>query len=345
MLTSDFDYDLPRELIAQTPIEPRDSSRLLVFDRKSGTRTHTHFSKIGSFLNPGDLLVRNQTRVLPARIAARKKTSGGKAELLLLRNLGADVWEALVGGKRILPGDRLTLSDSVEAIILEALDSGRRIVRFEGPFLDFLMSHGQMPLPPYIHERLEDPERYQTIYARPELTGSAAAPTAGLHFTERLTNELLAMGIGIADVTLHVGLDTFQPVKEDSPEQHHIHKEWCQLDVGTAQRIIETRARGNRIVAIGTTAARTLESAAAAAIQSGSDDPVIPISGDTGIFILPSYQFRAVDAMVTNFHLPKSTLIMMVSAFADRESILSVYREAIEQHYSFFSFGDAMLIL
>lgn len=272
MLTSDFDYNLPRELIAQTPLEPRDSSRLLVLNRATGKRTHTVFSAIGDFLSPGDLLVRNQTRVLPARIFARKEKSGGKAELLLLRRISASVWETLVGGKRILPGDRLVLSDQVEALILERLDGSRGLVRFEGPFEAFLTQHGRMPLPPYIHAALDDSERYQTIYSRQDQIGSAAAPTAGLHFTARLFESLQQAGIGVADVTLHVGLDTFQPVKEESAEQHHIHQEWCELTAETARRVCETRSAGKRVIAVGTTTARTLESAAARAKEMASPD-------------------------------------------------------------------------
>ncbi|HPL57212.1 MAG TPA: tRNA preQ1(34) S-adenosylmethionine ribosyltransferase-isomerase QueA [Flexilinea sp.] len=345
MQTSDFDYYLPPELIAQTPLEPRDSSRLLVYNRKTDEITHCHFYDIGNFLEPGDLLIRNQTRVLPARIYAKKHETGGKAEILLLRRIEPDTWEALVGGKRLHEGTILDLEEGLSAEIVQDLDNSRRLIRFTGPFEDFMQKNGQMPLPPYIHKRLKDPERYQTVYSRQDLAGSAAAPTAGLHFTEELMQKLEARQIHFADVTLHVGLDTFQPVSEADPQTHRIHKEWCELSADTAKKITETRTNGHRIVAVGTTSARTLESAAQAALKAGSPDCVIPISGDTGIYILPGYEFRAVDAMITNFHLPKSTLIMMISAFTSREKILSVYQQAIDMKYRFFSFGDAMLIL
>ena len=345
MLTSDFDYNLPPELIAQTPLEPRDSSRLLVYDRKTNKIFHRHFYDIGDFLEPGDLLVRNQTRVIPARIYARKADSGGKVEILLLRRITPDTWEALVGGKRVRQGMKLALSETVKAEVLTVYDNSRRLIQFDGPFESFLQENGNMPLPPYIHETLQNPERYQTVYSKTDQTGSAAAPTAGLHFTDELMERLEKQGIHFADVTLHVGLDTFQPVNEENPETHHIHKEWCEMTAEVSRQIVETKRQGHRVIAVGTTSARTLESAAQAAKKVNSADCVVPISGDTGIFILPGYQFTAVDAMITNFHLPKSTLIMMVSAFAGRENILSVYQQAIDQKYRFFSFGDAMLIL
>ncbi len=345
MLTTDFDYFLPPELIAQTPMEPRDASRLLVYNRKTAEIFHRHFYDIGEYLNPGDLLVRNQTRVLPARIFAQKAETGGKVEILLLRRQNETDWEALVGGKRIQTGMKLILSESLCAEVIAVYDGSRRLIRFDGPFEAHLASHGKMPLPPYIHEQLTDQERYQTIYANPNQTGSAAAPTAGLHFTDELNDKLKAHGVRFADVTLHVGLDTFQPVVEDDPATHKIHTEWCELSAETAALIQETRNAGRRVIAVGTTSARTLESAAAAALSAGLDQCVVPIRGDTGIFILPGYEFRAVDGIITNFHLPKSTLIMMISAFAGRENVLSIYQQAIEMKYRFFSFGDAMLIL
>lgn len=343
MKTTDFDYNLPPERIAQTPVEPRDASRLLVYNRADGTIFHRHFYDLPEFLTSGDLLVLNQTRVLPARIYARKAETGGQVEILLLRRTGDNLWEALVGGKRVIAGKFLTLDENLRAEIVAEYEGSRRLIRFDGSLENFIRRNGQMPLPPYIHERLADPERYQTVYAKE--TGSAAAPTAGLHFTPELIGRIRESGIGLATVTLHVGLDTFQPVTEDSPEQHHIHQEWCELSVETAEKIVQTKRSGRRVIAVGTTSARTLESAAQAALAAGSADCVVPISGDTGIYILPGYEFRAVDAMVTNFHLPKSTLIMMISAFAGRETVLSLYRQAIDLEYRFFSFGDAMLIL
>lgn len=344
MKTTDFDYHLPPERIAQTPLEPRDSSRLFVYDRKTDTVSHKHFFEIGEYLNPGDLLVRNRTKVLPARVFG-KKITGGKVEILLLRRLNDSDWECLVGGKKIREGATILLSDELTATVISNTDTTRRIVRFDGPLNDFMNRNGQMPLPPYIHEKLMDQTRYQTVYANSNYTGSAAAPTAGLHFTQQLIDELTMQGVGFADVTLHVGLDTFQPVSEDDPSEHVIHKEWCELTPEVAARIVATRKSGHRIIPIGTTSARTLESAAQAAIRTGSPDPVVPIQGDTGIFILPGYEFKLADAMVTNFHLPKSTLIMMMSALVGREKILSLYETAIREEYRFFSFGDAMLIL
>lgn len=342
MKTSDFDYDLPPERIAQTPLEPRDSSRLFVYNRSTDRVEHSHFYDLPKFLQPGDLLVLNQTRVLPARIYAHKAGTGGQVEILLLRRVEENLWEVLIGGKRVTAGKTLMLSETLKAEIVENYEGSRRLIRFSGTVEEYMQANGQMPLPPYIHERLANPERYQTVYAHE--TGSAAAPTAGLHFTESLIEKIKGVGVGFATVTLHVGLDTFQPVTEDNPEQHQIHKEWCELSPETAERIIRTKRSGRRIIAVGTTSARTLESAAQAALKAGSGDCVLPFSGDTGIYILPGYQFRAVDAMITNFHLPKSTLIMMVSAFAGRQKILSLYQQAIEQEYRFFSFGDAMFI-
>ncbi len=340
MKLSEFDYNLPQERIAQTPVEPRDASRLLVLDRQTGEITHTHFYEIGRFLQPGDLLVVNRTRVMPARIYAQKVPTGGKVEILLLNRLDGDLWEAMVGGKRVKVGTRLSIQGVVEAEVEKVLDGPRRLLRFSQPVDDLLEQIGQMPLPPYIHEKLQDPARYQTVYA--DQTGSAAAPTAGLHFTPKLLATLEQAGIGLAEVTLHVGLDTFAPVTEDEVTEHHIHTEWCQLTADTAGQINRTRAAGGRVVAVGTTSVRTLETAA---LHSPVGGPISPIEGNTNLYILPGFRFQAVDAMVTNFHLPKSTLLMLVSAFAGRETILQAYQTAIEEQYRFYSFGDAMLIL
>ncbi|GAB4492278.1 MAG: tRNA preQ1(34) S-adenosylmethionine ribosyltransferase-isomerase QueA [Anaerolineales bacterium] len=334
MQTSDFDYELPEAFIAQTPAEPRDSSRLMLLRRASGQIEHHQFYEIGKFLRPGDVLVVNQTRVIPARLPARKM-SGGKAEILLLRRESERVWECLVGGKGLGEGKRLRLDDGLEAEIVASLAGSRRLVEFAEALENHLPRDGQMPLPPYIHEKLRDPERYQTVYAK--TPGSAAAPTAGLHFTPRLMDELRAQGVQFAEVTLHVGLDTFAPVTEADPREHKIHTEWRELKPETAARLNAARAAGGRVIAVGTTSARTLESAA----QSGRIEAV---SGPTDIFILPGYRFRAVDALVTNFHLPKSTLLMMLSAFAGRETMLSAYETAKREGYRFFSFGDAMLV-
>jgi len=339
MLTSDFDYHLPLERIAQTPIEPRHDSRLLVLDRKSGETREDVFNKIGRYLHPSDLLVINQTRVIPARLIARKQT-GGRVELLLLKQREAGVWEALVGGKGLRSGVRVTVENGPEVEIIEELEGSERVVRFLQPVEDRLPSIGEMPLPPYIHEKLHDPERYQTVYAR--VTGSAAAPTAGLHFTPWLMEKLQTQGICFARVTLHVGLDTFAPVNEDKPEEHRIHTEWCELTPETAEQINQTRDAGGRVIAVGTTSVRTLESAAAVSDTAGR---ITPFSGQTGLFILPGYQFKVTDAMITNFHLPRSTLLMLVSAFAGREHVLDAYQAAVERGYRFYSFGDAMLIV
>lgn len=336
MKTSDFDYPLPPEAIAQIPAEPRDSSRLLVLNRSSGKIEHRVFREVGDYLHPGDLLVLNETRVIPARIHAHK-SSGGKIEILLLRREDELTWECLVGGKGMRAGVRVSLLDGLSAEILEVLEGSRRRVRFAEPVEGHLAADGVMPLPPYIHEKLRDPERYQTVYSR--APGSAAAPTAGLHFTPGLLADLSSQGIQIARVTLHVGLDTFAPVTEDDPAQHKIHTEWCELTAQTAAQIRATRQSGGRVIAVGTTSVRTLESAA-----HGRDE-IEAFSGPTSIYILPGYRYKVVDAMITNFHLPKSTLIMMVSAFAGRETILQTYQVAIQAGYRFFSFGDAMLIL
>ncbi len=339
MRTSDFDYDLPIERIAQTPIEPRHASRLLVLQRDKPQLEHTTFWNVSDYLLPGDLLVINQTRVIPARIFAHKST-GGKIELLLLRRVDLTTWEALVGGKKVRAGTRLTLNNGPEAEVTAELEGSRRLVRFAEPVEAYLAAAGQMPLPPYIHERLTDPERYQTVYARE--SGSAAAPTAGLHFTPELMTRLEEKGVQFARVTLHVGLDTFAPVTEDDPLEHKIHTEWCELGAETAAQINRAKKRGGRIIAVGTTSVRTLESAARAA---AAGDVVGAYTGPTDLFILPGYRFHVVDAMITNFHLPKSTLLMLVSAFADRERILAAYTEAVRLNYRFFSFGDAMFII
>ena len=335
MKTSDFDYHLPPEAIAQTPAEPRDSSRLLVLNRASAQIEHKTFNQIGEYLRSGDRLVINQTRVIPARIHAHKPT-GGKIEVLLLRREDERTWECLVGGKGLVTGVRVSLQDGLSAEIVEVLEGSRRRVRFDEPVEGHLSADGEMPLPPYIHEKLRDPERYQTVYSR--TPGSAAAPTAGLHFTPRLLEELQGRGVNLTTVTLHVGLDTFAPVTEDDPSQHKIHTEWCELTPQAAEQIRATRQAGGRVIAVGTTSVRTLESAAQ------GNDQIEAFAGPTSIYILPGYQFKAVDAMITNFHLPKSTLIMLVSAFADREIILKTYQTAIQTGYRFFSFGDAMFI-
>ena len=336
MNTSDFNYHLPESSIAQTPLEPRDSSRLLVLHRDTGTLEHRIFRELGEYLRPNDLLVLNRTRVIPARIYARKPT-GGRVELLLLRRRDLLRWEALVGGKGLRLGSRVRVEDGPEALIVEMLAGSERLLLFTEPIEPYFPKVGHVPLPPYIHEKLADPERYHTVYAREP--GSAAAPTAGLHFTSRLLDELQAKGVKSAFVTLHVGLDTFAPVTEESPEKHKIHTEWCELPQETADAINQTKASGGRVIAVGTTSVRTLESAAV------GRDTISLYSGSTSIYILPGYKFKIVDAMVTNFHLPKSTLIMLVSAFAGREKILETYATAIREGYRFYSFGDAMLIL
>ena len=336
MKTSDFDYNLPESSIAQRPAEPRDSSRLLVLHRNTGEVEHRVFRDIGDYLQTGDLLVLNQTRVIPARIYARKET-GGRVELLLLRRRDEFTWEALVGGKGLRVGKQVKVEDGPRAEIIQLLDGSERLIKFSEPIEPYFSKVGNVPLPPYIHEKLSDPERYQTVYAREP--GSAAAPTAGLHFTPRLLEELQAKGVKVGYVILHVGLDTFAPVTEDDPQEHKIHSEWCELPSETADLINETKRRGGRVVAVGTTSVRTVESAAS--LQS----PVSAYLGPTSLYILPGYTFRVVDAMITNFHLPKSTLLMLVSAFAGRETMLKTYETAIEQGYRFYSFGDAMLIL
>ena len=337
MQTSDFDYDLPETSIAQTPLEPRDSSRLLILHRDSGDVEHRVFRDLSLILQPNDLLILNRTRVIPARIFARK-TTGGRVELLLLRRRDSLTWEALVGGKGLRVGSRINIEGGPEAEIVEALIGSERLVHFSESIEPYFPKIGNVPLPPYIHEKLTDPERYQTVYARE--MGSAAAPTAGLHFTPRLLDELQTKGMKIGYVTLHVGLDTFAPVTEERPEEHAIHSEWCELTQETADLIHQTKQNGGRVIAVGTTSVRTLESAA-----NRQSAIVNPFCGTTSIYILPGYPFKVVDAMITNFHLPKSTLIMLVSAFAGREKILQTYQLAIKEGYRFYSFGDAMLIV
>ena len=339
MHLSDFDYHLPPERIAQTPVEPRHASRLLVLNRANAGLEHRTFWDIGEYLHPGDLLVINQTRVIPARIFAHKPT-GGRVELLLLHRENGVIWQALVGGKRISAGMRLQMEGGPLVEILQVLEGSRRLIRFETAVEPYLERAGQMPLPPYIHTPLANPERYQTVYATQP--GSAAAPTAGLHFSPELMARLREQGVGFAQVTLHVGLDTFAPVTEENPEEHTIHTEWCEVTPAVAAQINAARQTGGRVIAVGTTSVRTLETAALHAVPG---DAVGAWSGPTGLFILPGFSFQAVDAMITNFHLPKSTLLMLVSAFASREQILSAYQVAVAQEYRFYSFGDAMLLL
>lgn len=336
-----YDFDLPEELIAQTPLLDRSASRLLTLNKQTGATEHHTFNELLSYLKPGDTLVLNDTRVIPARMFGVKKDTGAKAEVLLLKDLGEDRWEALVKpGKKLKKGSEIVFSDELTAIIEDESDMGGRVLKFsyQGIFNEILDRLGQMPLPPYIKEKLDDRERYQTVYSKHE--GSAAAPTAGLHFTKSLLQQIADMGVQITFITLHVGLGTFRPMSVERIEDHVMHEEFYMLSKETAQILNETKARGGRIIAVGTTSARTLETVAG---QIG-DGPVVETSGWTGIFIYPGYKFGLVDAMLTNFHLPKSTLVMLVSALAGREHVLAAYREAIEMRYRFFSFGDAMFI-
>ncbi len=355
MKTAEFDYDLPPELIAQEPVEPRDTSRLMVVKRESGEILHRHFYNMPDFLEWGDLLIHNKSRVIPARLFARKPT-GGQVEILLLRQRDATTWEALVGGKCVRPGLWLTLLDApdgdpidAEAEVVERGERAMRVLRFDRPALEIADEVGVTPLPPYIHKELEDAERYQTIYAHKP--GSAAAPTAGLHFTMDLLLELRDIGVQSAFITLHIGLDTFQPVHEDRIEDHQMHTEYCSLPPPVAERINQTKLEGQRVVAVGTTSVRTLETAARIAAGGEEDAPACPrqtvaaFEGETDLFIYPGFEFRAVDALITNFHLPQSTLLMLVSAFAGKDLIGRAYAEAIQKRYRFYSFGDAMLIL
>lgn len=341
MRTVDFDYELPPELIAQTPLECRDASRLLVLDRRAGTIEHSSVSQLGDFLQNGDLLVANNSRVRAARLATHKADTGGKIELLLLHPLTNGTWESLAKPARRLPvGTRLLVDDSdFEIEVIERLDDGLVHVRLDPAVAGNLDRIGTVPLPPYIHERLSDPNRYQTVYSsRP---GSAAAPTAGLHFTPELIEHLKDLGIRWTEVSLDIGLDTFRPVAVDEITNHKMHSETCRMDQATITAIAQTKATGGRIIALGTTAARTLETAG----RLWLDRAPFPFETATDIFITPGYRWQIVDGLFTNFHLPKSTLLMMVSALAGRETILAAYREAIQQRYRFFSFGDAMLIL
>ncbi|MFC2028950.1 tRNA preQ1(34) S-adenosylmethionine ribosyltransferase-isomerase QueA [Chloroflexota bacterium] len=341
MKTEEFNYDLPAEFIAQRPIEPRDRSKLMVIDKKKNTVNHRRFNELDDILAPGDLLVMNQTRVIPARIFGRKVT-GGKVEILLLRKKEEATWFGLVGGKGLRKGVTIRFDNGPECEIVDELDGSQRVIRFSQdvePFLDVI---GNTPLPPYIHEDLIDPDRYQTIFAN--IPGSAAAPTAGLHFTQELVTRLFSNNIGISFVTLHVGLDTFTPVTEEDPSNHIIHSEWCEVPIETCRKINQTQMSNGKIIAVGTTSVRTLESAAIKADFPEKGSGLTPFKGDTNLFILPGFRFRIVDAMITNFHLPRSSLIMMVSAFAGKETILQAYEIAKKQKYRFYSFGDAMLI-
>lgn len=341
MKTSDFFYDLPPELIAQTPIEQRDGSRLLTLDRETGRTEHRRFYELPELLRPGDSLILNDSRVLPARLLGQRLPGGGACEVLLLIDRGENVWECLVRpGRKLRTGARLTFGDGeLTAQVVGEEADGNRLVRFEyrGIFLEVLERLGKMPLPPYIKEELQDRERYQTVYSK--VLGSAAAPTAGLHFTPELLEQIAAQGVGIGYVTLHVGLGTFRPVKEETIEAHPMHSEFCTVPPETAELINRTRAAGGRCICVGTTSCRTLES------WAGEDGHMEPRAGWTNIYIYPGYRFKVMDGLITNFHLPESTLVMLVSAFAGREPVLTAYRQAVEERYRFFSFGDAMFIL
>ena len=340
MKVSDFDYELPSHLIAQTPAEPRDSSRLMLLDRDRGCIAHHRFHELGSFLRPGDVLVLNDTRVMPARLPATKRITAGKAEILLLRQLDAQHWLALVRGNGIRVGAELQLNDcDVAAEVIEERAQGQRLLRFSRPLQGVLEALGQTPLPPYIQTHIEDRERYQTVYSRH--TGSAAAPTAGLHFTNELLKRLQRSGVLLARCTLHIGLDTFLPLRVEDVDRHRMHSEYARLNEAAACTINSAARAGRRIIAVGTTSARTLESAAA---HASAGKHVVAFAGDTSLFITPGYRWRVVDALLTNFHLPRSTLLMMVSALAGRERVLHAYALAREQGYRFYSFGDAMFI-
>lgn len=338
---SDFYFDLPKELIAQDPLEERSSSRLLVLDRYTGAVSHHGFREVIDFLRPGDCLVLNNTKVIPARLLGEREGTGAHVEVLLLKRKGSDLWETLVKpGKKCRPGTRLSFGNGLlKAEVLEVVEEGNRLIRFEyeGVFEEVLDRLGEMPLPPYITHKLQDKNRYQTVYAKYE--GSAAAPTAGLHFTVELLKEIEAKGIRLAYVTLHVGLGTFRPVKEENVLEHHMHSEYFQVSEETARIINGTRSQGGRVICVGTTSCRTVESAADenGLVHSGS--------GSTEIFIYPGYRFKVLDGLITNFHLPESTLIMLVSALAGRENVMRAYEEAVRERYRFFSFGDAMLII
>ena len=341
MKTSDFYYDLPEELIAQDPLEDRTASRLLVLDRKTGAVKHKIFSDVIDYLNKGDCLVINNTRVIPARLIGEKEGTGGKVEVLLLKRRANDVWETLVKpGKKLRPGAKITFGDGrLRAEVLEVVEEGNRLVKFhyEGIFEEILDSLGEMPLPPYITHKLEDKEMYQTVYAK--FDGSAAAPTAGLHFTKELLNKIEEKGIKIASITLHVGLGTFRPVKVDDVNNHHMHTEWYEVNAEAAEIINETKRNGGRVICVGTTSCRTIESVA------DENGFMKAKTGETDIFIYPGYKFKVMDGLITNFHLPESTLVMLVSAFAGKENVLSAYETAVKERYRFFSFGDAMILI
>ena len=337
---SDFYFDLPQELIAQDPLEDRSSSRLLVLDKNTGEISHHIFRDIIDYLHPGDCLVLNNTKVIPARLLGEREGTGGHVEVLLLKRKEADVWETLVKpGKKCKPGQRLNFGDGLlKAEVLETVEEGNRLIRFEyeGIFEEVLDKLGEMPLPPYITHKLKDKNRYQTVYAKYE--GSAAAPTAGLHFTRELLQQIADKGIKIAYVTLHVGLGTFRPVKEENVLEHHMHSEYYQVTEEAANTINETKRNGGRVICVGTTSCRTIESA------SSEDGVVKAGSGWTDIFIYPGYKFKVLDCLITNFHLPQSTLVMLVSALAGKDHVLAAYKEAVKERYRFFSFGDAMFI-
>lgn len=338
--TKDYYFDLPQEQIAQDPLEDRSSSRLLVLDKETGAREHHIFKDIKSYLKPGDCLVLNNTKVIPARLIGEKEGTGAKVEILLLKRKENDIWETLVKpGKKARPGAKIIFGGGLLSCeILSIEEEGNRLIQFsyDGIFEEILDQLGQMPLPPYITHQLQDKNRYQTVYAKYE--GSAAAPTAGLHFTKELLKEIEEMGVRLAYVTLHVGLGTFRPVKVDNVEEHHMHSEFYQVDAQAAEKINQTKKEGGRIICVGTTSCRTIESAAE------EDGTMKPCSGETDIFIYPGYKFKVLDCLITNFHLPESTLLMLVSALAGREHVLEAYKEAVDMGYRFFSFGDAMFI-
>ena len=338
--TKDYYFDLPQEQIAQDPLEDRSSSRLLVLDKETGAREHHIFKDIKSYLKPGDCLVLNNTKVIPARLIGEKEGTGAKVEILLLKRKENDIWETLVKpGKKARPGAKIIFGGGLLSCeILSIEEEGNRLIQFsyDGIFEEILDQLGQMPLPPYITHQLQDKNRYQTVYAKYE--GSAAAPTAGLHFTKELLKEIEEMGVRLAYVTLHVGLGTFRPVKVDNVKEHHMHSEFYQVDAQAAEMINQTKKEGGRIICVGTTSCRTIESAAE------EDGTMKPCSGETDIFIYPGYKFKVLDCLITNFHLPESTLLMLVSALAGREHVLEAYKEAVDMGYRFFSFGDAMFI-
>ena len=340
MKTSDFYYDLPQELIAQDPLEDRSSSRLMHLSLKDGSIEHRHFTDVLDYMEEGDCLVINDTKVIPARLYGHKEETGALIEILLLKRRENDIWECLVKpGKKARPGAKITFGNGIlKGEIIDVVDEGNRLIQFhyEGIFEEILDQLGEMPLPPYITHKLKDKNRYQTVYAKYD--GSAAAPTAGLHFTPELLQQIRDMGIDIAEVTLHVGLGTFRPVKVDTIEEHHMHSEFYRIEQSEADKINRAKANGHRVIAVGTTSTRTLESAAE------EDGTLREKSGWTDIFIYPGYKFKVIDALITNFHLPQSTLVMLVSALAGREHILAAYKKAVEEKYRFFSYGDAMFI-